>query len=146
MYREDSRRLRTLLVLQPTLSIRALWIPLGTVHLCAATILLRTIHLLGLLVLSWTLSASRLVPNRWQLCAAHMWRHHALLLTILSRWPLLLARILAGPRRLLTLSLVLLLACVVLFLLLRFPFLANLFELCIRQCQYVCKLGGIGAR
>lgn len=62
--RESSKGLRTLLVLQAALRIRALWVPLSAVHLTVATVLLRAVHLLRLLVLWWSLATSWSVPDR----------------------------------------------------------------------------------
>lgn len=121
------RYLRTLLILQTTLSIRTLRVPWRAVHLTAASVLLGAIHLLRLRVLSG-LPASRLVSNGRQLWAVSHMRHHVLLtILLLARW--LLRLILALPGRFLALALVFLLARVVLLFLLRFPFFANLFEL-----------------
>lgn len=127
------RTLHTLLVWEPALTVRTLRVSLRTVHLAVVAVLRRTVDLLWLRVLPRCLAAGRLVADRRKLRSAHLRLHHVLL--ILTRLSLRLRSVLAGPSSFLALSLFFGLALVLLFLLLRLPFFANLLELYMSQAS-----------
>jgi len=112
---------RTLLVLEAALRVRTLWVALSTIAVLRCAI--------NLLRLRWVLVAY------WRelRARAHLWWHHVLLILWCLR--LRLTGVLPVPRGLLALAFVFLLALVVLFLLLGFPVLADLFELYERMRQ-----------
>lgn len=128
----------TLLIRQATLAVRALRVALRAVHLPVAAVLLRAVDLLRLSVLTGGLATGSLVPYWRELRTAHLRMHHVWL-AVLGRLTLGLRRILTLALRLLTLPLLLRLARVLLFLLLRFPFLADFFELCNTQSLASCR-------
>lgn len=107
-----------LLIRKTTLTVWALWVALSSV-----TILLCAIDLLRLSVLA-RLSASRLIADRRQLGTTHLRSHHVLL-GILAGLALRLSSVLTGPCSFLSLTLLLRLSGILLFLLLRFPLFAN---------------------
>lgn len=112
-------RLLLMLIRQASLRIRALRIALAGIHLTAAGVLLRAVNLLRLGVLSWRL-ASRAVADRRQLRPAHLvWYHVGL--AVLTRSALRI-RIGTIPGGFLAHTFFFLLALVLLFLFLRFPF------------------------
>lgn len=123
---------RTLLVLYAILSVRALRVTLSLrlVHraVAIAGVLLRPIHLLRLLrVMAGGLTGRLLVCDRGQL------RCHHVLLAVLSWLRLLRCTILSTASGLLTLAFLFLLALGLFFLLLGFPLLPDLLELCSTQ-------------
>lgn len=128
----------TLLIRQATLTVWALRVALCAVHLAVAAVLLRAVDLLRLSVLSGGLATGSLVPYWRELRTAHLRMHHVWL-AVLGRLTLGLRRILTLALRLLTLPFLLCLASVLLFLLLRLPFLADFFELCNTQSLASCR-------
>ena len=127
----------TLLIRQATLTVWALRVALCAVHLAVAAVLLRAVDLLRLSVLSGGLATGSLVPYWRELRTAHLRMHHVWL-AVLGRLTLGLRRITLALR-FLALPLLLCFACILLFLLLRLPFLTNFFEFCSTRSLASCR-------
>lgn len=134
---QTSRALRTLLLVwETTLSVRALRITLSTVHLAAVAVLLSAVDLLCWSVLAW-LTAGGLVADGWELRTAHLRLHHVL--PVLGRLTLRLGGVLSGALSFLALAFFFSFALVLFLLLLRLPFFADFFELCLSQLVSACR-------
>lgn len=118
------------------MSVWALRVALSAVHLAVIAVLLGTVDLLRLSVLAW-LTAGRLVPDGWKLWAAHLRLHHVL--PVLARLALRLRGVLSGALSFLALAFFFSFALVFFLLLLRLPFFADFFELCLSQLVSACR-------